>query len=383
MARQDIVKDGFRPSTAQLMVLTAPPTPDQERSIRANCIRLQEEMYEFGHVQPKVFGGTVRDLINAYQTDKDSAYQTMRYRGRVDIDNSLKRIDAKYGKLKLADLGARDFKHWYEGLRWPDGVGGRETRTMAHSIMTAVRMMFTFGKLYKVDPACARLKEELSEIQFSKGSKRTEVLTLRQCEDIMAVAHADGVHSLALAQAIQRNLGLRQRDVIGEWVPVAEPGVSDVMHHGLKWLRGIRWEEISSDFILEHRMSKSRAGKVLKFDLKQYPMVMTELLKIPEADRVGALVKSENTGRPWKQSNFLQRWRQLAIKAGVPKTVRNMDSRAGAITEVIRATGDVDAARIMAGHSETKTTLGYSREDLERNNETAVIVADFRAKNRA
>jgi hypothetical protein len=33
-----------------------------------------------------------------------------------------------------------------------------------------------------------------------------------------------GWHSIALAQAIQFDCALRQKDVIGEWVPESEPG---------------------------------------------------------------------------------------------------------------------------------------------------------------
>jgi hypothetical protein len=60
-----------------------------------------------------------------------------------------------------------------------------------------------------------------------------------------------------------------------------------------------------------------------------------------------------------------------------------MDSRAGGITETIEATGgNLEAARKQAGHSDIKTTQGYSRRVLRSNSQTAEIVTNFRTKNR-
>jgi hypothetical protein len=79
---------------------------------------------------------------------------------------------------------------------------------------------------------------------------------VRQCEDVIAAAGVidpkatkpenltvlstgPGMPSIQLAQALQFELCLRQKDVIGEWVPVAEPGMSSVTYHGRKWLCGL------------------------------------------------------------------------------------------------------------------------------------------------
>lgn len=60
-----------------------------------------------------------------------------------------------------------------------------------------------------------------------------------------------------------------------------------------------------------------------------------------------------------------------------------MDTRAGGITETIKATGgNLEAARKEADHAKLEQTAKYSREHDTSNRDTAVIVADFRAKNR-
>jgi hypothetical protein len=111
---------------------------------------------------------------------------------------------------------------------------------------------------------------------------------------------------------------------------------------------------------------------------------MAELDLIPIEKRRGPIVISELTGRPWKQNNFRDHWRRIATAAGVPKGVWNMDSRAGGITETIEATGgNLEAARKEADHSDLAMTARYSRRKQKSNADTAVIVADFRAKNRA
>jgi len=78
-----------------------------------------------------------------------------------------------------------------------------------------------------------------------------------------------GRPSIALAQAFQFELMLRQKDVIGEYVPIAEAGISDLQVDGLKWLRGIRWEEISEDLVLRHITSKRQ--KLIEISLRMRP----------------------------------------------------------------------------------------------------------------
>lgn len=371
-------KKNYKPATRQIAVFDHEPTLAEQIDVRRACILFQEEMIG---LKPPKETGTLRALINAYQTDPDSPYQNARYKSRLNFDNHARRIDRKYGTLQLADLGVRNFKRWYEDARRPDGKEGRDKVATGHGFMTAVRMMLSFGSMFEIEQ-CARLKAIVSDMKFENVKAREEAMTLRQCEDIIAAAHAAGLHSIALAQAMQFDLRARQKDIIGEWVPSTEPGISVIDHrHGRKWLRGLRWEEISGTMFLQHPASKT--GKMIERDLTLYPMVMAELERIPAEKRSGPVVICELTGRPWKQNNFRIRWRQIATAAGIPATVYNMDSRAGGITETIEATGgNLEAARKEADHADQTMTARYSRKRRESNNDTAVIVADFRAKNK-
>jgi hypothetical protein len=383
----------FKPTSHQIGVFESELTEANLVLIRQECARLQGEMYGSIEAAPKKFGGRFRDLINAYQTDPDSDYHGMRPKTRGDVDNWLKRIAAnKFSDLQLRDISLREIKHLYNDFRWPDGKEGRELISTAHSVVAMIRMVFSYGTKFEVEKVardrmseCARIRAILREQKFENSKPNEESMTFRQCENIIALAIAEGLPSIALAQAMQWALRARQKDIIGEWVRSSELSISVIPHdHGWKWLRGIRWEEISTAMHISHPISKSRTGKILERDLTKYPMIMAELLKIPEAKRTGPIIICETTDLPWKPTTFRVKWRALADKAGVPLSVKNMHSRAGGITETIEATnGNLEAARKEAEHSQAAMTARYSRRKLESNNDTAVIVADFRAKNRA
>jgi hypothetical protein len=159
------------------------------------------------------------------------------------------------------------------------------------------------------------------------------------------VAHDHfGWDSIALAQALQFELMLSQKDVIGEWVPVGEPGESDVVWDGQKWLRGLRWSNIDRNLILRHVAGSS--ARTIEVDFRTAPMVMEEIKARSDTFRslINArtpIVINDVTGMPWSTAEFRRKWRIVAKKAGVPDIVKNRDSvPAGAIV------GGPDRARI-------------------------------------
>jgi hypothetical protein len=252
--------------------------------------------------------------------------------------------------------------------------------------MTQVRLLVAFGALIKL-PGCKDAQEALSGMEFPNAKRRVEFIEAEQAISIREEARRQGLPSIALAQALMYELMLRQKDVLGEYVPESEPGLSDVLSHGCKWMHGLHWKEISPDLILTHRLSKSlrgrnavldpASGKTEMFDLKAYPMVMEELQHI--TDRTGPVVKRENTGRPWDDKSFNRVWRKIATTAGIPKNVQNRDSRAGGVTEAFNAGAKPDQVRRHAAHSQLSTTMRYSRDSLSAKAE----VIELRVKNRS
>ncbi len=144
---------------------------------------------------------------------------------------------------------------------------------MAHALVGMLRTIVNFGVSMLDDDDCAKLSGVMSKMRFAMSKPRSEVLTADMVQAIREKAHEKGWPSIALAQALQFELILRQKDVLGEWVPIAEPGVSDVVNSmGSKWLRGLRWESIDENMTIRHVTSKR--GKPIERSLRNAPMVM-------------------------------------------------------------------------------------------------------------
>jgi hypothetical protein len=278
-------------------------------------------------------GTTVADLANRYRNEPTSSYRALRFKTREFYDTLLKHILADCGDVNLAALNEQELRNRYK--RWTEG--GKTS--MAHGQMTMLRTMANFVR--KLGDADAdRLAITLHRMHFPAAKARNEALTLDQANLIRQKLRDMGFPSMSLAQALQLDLELRQIDVIGQWVPVGEPGKSDVFYQDQKWLRGLRWEEIDDDFILRHVTVDNRGEEVpIEVDLKRSPAVMEELER--EKQRKGRpvsgpVVVCENTGLPWTGIEFRKRWRKAADICGVPKTVKNMDSRMNADTQYRR-----------------------------------------------
>lgn len=396
VGRQDILERGYAIKSVRLWppsedTTRAEPDAEEWLTIASQCERLQSEMLEWGSAGPKnwdpraVYDGTIKSLIRVFQTDPDSPYANLRTQTRKGYDSLQSTIERAVGAARVPELTFRDFRRWHENFCKPKIDGQPPRKARAHGLMTQVRILVSFGKLVGL-AGCAQAKEILSDMEFQTPQRRTTFITAPQCIAFRHEAHRRGLHSMALAQALQFELMLRQKDVIGEWVPTSEPGLSEVTHAGRKWINGVHWKEVSPELILTHRLSKSlkgrdaiadpSAGKTEQFDLTTYPMVMEELALA--SNRVGPMIVFERTGRPWDHKYFGGQWRKIARAVGIPDKVQNRDSRAGAITEAFDSGAIPDQVRRGAGHSQLSTTMIYSRDSLAARGN----VTQLRVKNR-
>lgn len=370
-ARSDLVARGYRVKSFGLWE-GSEPTESDIAFIRDRCKSFQAEMLAWGHggvPVATVFDGTVRSLIGCFQTDPDSSFHGIRHGTKMTYGSAFRRIEADHGNKIIADIRNRDMRTWHRD--WlPRGV------TAAHGLMSKCRTLFAFGAAILEDEECKRLKDALGEMKFRTGGARTERLTAEQANLIRAAAHRRGWHSIALAQAFQFELVLRQRDVIGEWVPLDEPEISDITNGNVKWVRGIRRNEIDESLILRHITSKRQ--KPIERDLHNALMIMEELAWLP-AD--GALIIREDLNLPYKSSKFRERWRELARECGVPDTVWNMDSRAGGITEADEAGSEIEDIRQLATHSNASMTRRYTRDEAKKAASVMQLRAAHRGKN--
>lgn len=305
--------------------------------------------------QPKAApaGRTLSDLIDAYQTHPNSGYHKLRYHVRRNHESLLKRIGAQYGAMPLAEIRAAQLKAWHD--EW--SAGGKAS--IAQSMLGQVSTMSSFGIVWLEETECERISVVLSKMKAPPPDPRGVFLDASQVEAVRLVAHSWGWHSMALAQAIQFDLMLRQKDVIGEYVPFREPGESEIRFRGQKWLRGIRWDEVGADMVLTHVTSKRK--KPIEADLMLCPMIVEELAFIGGRKAAGPIIINEITGAPWSAAEYRRKWRLVATTAGVPKEVCNMDSRAGAISEAYAAGIPEDQIRQSATHSSAAMTQRYNR----------------------
>jgi hypothetical protein len=272
------------------------------------------------------------------------------------------------GSEKVNELNARRFLRLYE--QWSHN--GTKPTT-GHHYMRMMRILVNFGMTFLENDECAKLSAILHKMRFKGGKPREERLTADQANAIRDKAHERGRQSIALGQAFQFECLLRQKDVIGEWVPISEPGHSAVLAGNDKWLRGIQWQEIDQNLTLRHETSKRE--KMLEVPLSKALMVMQEFdrqfpgfktLGRAALPASGPIIINERLRLPYETQEYRRQWRICADAVGVPRAVKNMDSRAGGITEATEAGADIEHVKHAATHGNISMTQRYSRGATEK-----------------
>lgn len=304
---------------------------------------------------------TLGQLISDYKAARASTYRRIRHETRTRRRQIMTRMVEKHGHMRIGDIRPMTITEWH--LDW--SANGTKLPT-GHSMIRTLRILIGFGILAHEHPECSRLANVLRELRFpSSAKKKKGVLVFEQARAICAMAHEFAHPSIALAQAFGFECGLRQKDNIGEVVPIDEPGVG-LPWRDQKWMRGLLRSEIDGDLVLRHVTSKTQ--KKVIFNLKKRPLVMRELSYLAQVDpgfRHGPLVICETTGLPWAAGEFRRKWRQIADACGVPKNVHNMHSRAGYVTEGIESGVNPDLVRIGATHEKIEMTRVYNRSESE------------------
>jgi hypothetical protein len=383
-ARTDRIKDGYTPRYVHLWVGEA-PTEDEAVAISTRCQHQQYEMLVFGRELPKPqppepdhFTGSLRSLAHCYKTDVDSPFQKNRFHVKQNRSTIIRRIVDQHGDVKLSEIKARVLLAWHK--EW--SADGKIATGSA--FIGQLRSLFSFGATLIEDPDCERLCSVMNKMRFQGAKPRTVRLTADHAIAIRTNARDHfGWYSMALAQAFQFDCTFRQKDVIGETVPLSEPGVSAVIVGDKKWLRGIVYQEIDENLILKHVTSKKQ--KLVEVDLKLAPMVLEELQILIGAEPLihvdeitkkvtvnrsllpasGPIIINDVTGLPWSANEYRRKWRLVATKAGVPKNVWSMDSRSGAISEGFLSGARGEFVQMAATHSDISQTADYARIQAE------------------
>jgi len=355
----------YEPRTVRL---DYPDTPEGRLEMAAHARVLQAEMLDWLANGPRRAAtakpGTIAWVVDRYQTDEDSPYRDVRPSTRKSYDESLAIIRATVGERHIAAVAGPDIRRWWKNWGRADDAGVLANPRRAYGCVQLLRIAVAYGTSLR-DRDCRDLKDVLSAMQFDQPGKRSSRMTFEQARVFRAKAHELGHHSLALAMALQFELGLRQRDVIGEWVEE-------------RWATGLTWSHIDGQMILRKPTSKSNGSQIAEHDLRRYPEVLAELALVPADRRVGPVVLCEATGAPYRRRQFSGLWRAIADAAGLPKGLWNMDSRAGAISEAYEAGAAPADVMKAATHTQIATSMRYNRGAIEQTSR----VADLRAERR-
>lgn len=359
---------------------------DAAARIRARCQQLNAEAREFleaarGGISGREATINVAYLVDLFEMHPESPVRERRADTQTFYADNGKILKRQYGTVRLEEITGLILRGWHRELRQPAVPGKPPRLRRAHAVMQTLRRVVSFGVLDNV-PECIRLAAVLRALRFEQPKARKSAITYEQALAIIAKAHEIGRPSVALAQALQFELTLRQRDVIGEWVRFADRATlppNAIVRSTTWWERGLRWENVSADLALALETSKTAAET--EFDLKLYPLVIAEIERLPRESRAfGPMIRDENTSLPYDKRRFTREWRKAADLAGVPKDVWNMDSRAGGITEGRKAGAPVDDLQAHATHASSATTRRYIRGgNAEQTAKVAVLRTQFRS----
>jgi len=342
---------------------------DNEAALIARCHRLTAEQNEWltgRRSRDPLFNGTIGSAINFWQIEPTSPYHAIEASSRHPYDVYARMIVETVGPRRIDALDGRDLRRWHTEWAAPVEHGAKPRIAAARMAIVVLKNALTFAASCR-KPGCGELRAILASIRFEGPRPRTEAPTAAQIIAARGAAHELGHAPAALAYALQFEGSMRQWDVVGKWVPLADKKPSLIIDGTSKWV-GPMWSQIDENLILRYTPKKTQftSGAAVTLDLKLLPMVMEELAKVPVEARRGPLIVNPRTGLPYRSWYYGWVWRQVRKITGIPKEVWNRDMRAAGITEGSQAKAPTDDLAKTAGHANKRTTAKvYDRDRLE------------------
>lgn len=358
--------------------------------IAAKCRELTRELLQWreGNAAPKIQPGTWAYLIRRYMTDEVSPIQEVKGNTRSSYEFSLNRWLAAIGNVKIAETSYADLVRWKRGAKEAQEKRDRDEneRRIARMaaepglvldlrqvdgtayvkrMFTMLRMVASYGIILRLD-GIREVRDTLAEMRFPAAKPRSMAPTQDQIEGIIAAADAAEDHGFALGICLQWWLALRAVDVRGQYLPDTE--------NNTRWADGLTWDMIDRSLTVITKTPSKTEGKMpdaMVFDLTPLPDIRRRLAAIPSDQRIGPVIRQKN-GMPYPKRLWAQKWRLYADAAGVPREIKMMDTRAGAINDAKNAGADPVQLRNMANHADISTTNRYLRERVE---DTARVIA--------
>ncbi|NSY10788.1 hypothetical protein G6L14_02000 [Agrobacterium vitis] len=332
--------------------------------IAAECTRLTNQLRDDLRCHGSIpeYDGTIKSLIEQYRYDKTSTLHSVKHSTRIrDYEPSLRVLEKNVGARRIDMLKASDFRKWY--AEWK-----KKGHRRASGAVKLLRIIMSYGAGERLH-GCIQARATLADMLFDLPQPRTVAMTYEQCLLIVQKSAEMKCPSIGFVEALKFESALRRIDVIGEWTPPTDGGQ-------FRWTGPVIGTNLSKDKILTLKTSKT--GAAVARDLLAMPLV-TEALKAYTIPEIGPIVIDEDTGKPYRDNHYSTKFRDVRNAAGVSSNVWSMDTRAGAVSETIEATGSIEAAQNLATHSTAKMTKRYARGDgLESSRKIAAARSEQR-----
>src|SRR5262249_45708749 len=183
-------------------------------------------------VRSMTYDGTFASLVRLYETHEDSPYRELRPATQRTYSKTLALLMVHKGRRRVDAVDASDVRRWYKELT------EASSKSWAYYTISVLKAALSFGSTKRLAD-CRLLRAELRDAKFGGGAKRKEFLTHVQVIAFRDKALGTADEWMALCLLLQFELGLRRRDVIGEYVN--EPGTDGIRLLGRAWRDGITW----------------------------------------------------------------------------------------------------------------------------------------------
>lgn len=308
-------------------------------------------------LKPK-FNGTVLSLCDLYESDPESGYTDLQQNTQSAYGDWLKIVRGTIGQRRIDKLAAKYFRTCYRNWRAPAEPGGEERVRRAYGCIQITKILLGYGMQgnYFYDH-CQRLLDGMSRMRFAKPVARDAILTYEHAKAIIDKAFEADDLSSALVQSLQFECFLRQVDIVGKRRSVKE---DYVLRPGEIRVGAKVWSGMTMGMILTEnkilRVRTSKTGQYVVHDLDKCELVVRCLSALGPTDPDLPVARRKD-GSPWStHMEFGKLWRQYANAAGIPKSIWNMDSKAGGITEAAGAGASHDDLASAGAHATKKTT---------------------------
>jgi hypothetical protein len=248
------VAAGYPVKSANLSAYAARPSMLIERTER-----LQAEMLLWMSGQresaPPPFDGTFYSLLDLYERDKESPYNTELKPGVQETYGVyIKRLKGHIGALRIDHQDGRDAKRWFN--QWRFDPDGSDHLPRARMVLAVLNAAISFGVACRL-PGCLAFQQVMAQLEFPSPKSRTFAPTAKQIEAARKAAHAAGKPRRALLYALIYDTTGRAFDFLGQWMPISYRKPSALLAYGKKWI-GPTWAAIDNSLMMKINANQDR-----------------------------------------------------------------------------------------------------------------------------